>query len=283
MTCKMALELVEPIASGDLEPDAAARAHFESCPQCAAALATARQREAVLAGRAAPAAPERFTSSVLQRIRRERWRAEQHVDRLFNVAIAVALVLITSGILALMNMSGLMTQLRAVAEVADGRPAGIRLFQIKEDSIFHRPGLQDGDVVQRVNGTTLDDPTSLLTLLGRLRNQPHRGHTGERLRIEPEEAALRREKTGQLLQLRTAKRRIDVRHTVVVANLVVRVFPAVGYFGRGRQMLGAPGQFRVVGQDGAPPSGGDGLVAVEAQRPHQPEGAGVAAVDGAAE
>ena len=106
MTCKMALELVEPIASGDLEPDAAARAHFESCPQCASALATARRLEAVLAGRAAPAAPERFTSSVLQRIRRERWRAEQHVDRLFNVAIAVALLLITGGILALMNMSG---------------------------------------------------------------------------------------------------------------------------------------------------------------------------------
>jgi general secretion pathway protein C len=70
------------------------------------------------------------------------------------------------------NMSGLMTQLRAVAEVADGRPAGFRLFQIKEDSLFHRLGLQDGDVVQRVNGTTLDDPTSLLTFLGRLRNEP---------------------------------------------------------------------------------------------------------------
>jgi general secretion pathway protein C len=70
------------------------------------------------------------------------------------------------------NMSGLMTQLRAVAEVADGRPAGFRLFQIKEDSIFRRLGLQDGDVVQRVNGTTLDDPTSLLAFLGRLRNEP---------------------------------------------------------------------------------------------------------------
>jgi general secretion pathway protein C len=70
------------------------------------------------------------------------------------------------------NMSGLMTQLRAVAEVADGRPAGFRLFQIKEDSIFRRLGLEDGDVVQRVNGTTLDDPTSLLTFLGRLRNEP---------------------------------------------------------------------------------------------------------------
>jgi len=106
MTCKAAIELVEPIASGDLEIDPAARAHFESCPQCASALATARRLEAVLATRPAPAAPARFSSSVLQRIRRERWRSEQHVDRVFNLAIVMALVLVTGGILALMNLSG---------------------------------------------------------------------------------------------------------------------------------------------------------------------------------
>ena len=41
MLCKDASELIEPIASGDLQPDAAARAHFETCPRCASALATA--------------------------------------------------------------------------------------------------------------------------------------------------------------------------------------------------------------------------------------------------
>lgn len=105
MTCKVALELVEPIAAGDVEPDAAGRAHFESCPRCASALASARRVEAALTTREAPAAPARFTSSVLQRIRREQWRAEQHVDRLFNVAMAVALALVVGGILALMNLS----------------------------------------------------------------------------------------------------------------------------------------------------------------------------------
>jgi general secretion pathway protein C len=70
------------------------------------------------------------------------------------------------------NVSGLMTQLRAVAEVADGRPAGFRLFQIKEDSVFRRLGLQDGDVVQRVNGTPVSDPKSLLAFLERLRTEP---------------------------------------------------------------------------------------------------------------
>ncbi len=70
------------------------------------------------------------------------------------------------------NMSGLMTQLRAVAEVADGRPAGFRLFSIADGSLFSRLGLVDGDVVQRVNGTAIADPTALLGFLQRLRTEP---------------------------------------------------------------------------------------------------------------
>jgi general secretion pathway protein C len=70
------------------------------------------------------------------------------------------------------DMSGLMTQLRAVAEVEGGRPAGFRLFQIKDDSIFRRLGLQDGDVVQRVNGQAVSDPSTLLAFLQRLRTEP---------------------------------------------------------------------------------------------------------------
>ena len=70
------------------------------------------------------------------------------------------------------NMSGLLTQLRAVAEVKDGRPAGFRLFQLKDDSLFHRLGLENGDVVQRVNGNAVGDPTALLGFLSRLRTEP---------------------------------------------------------------------------------------------------------------
>jgi general secretion pathway protein C len=70
------------------------------------------------------------------------------------------------------GLSGLMTQLRAVAEVEDGRPAGFRLFQIDGESIFRRLGLQDGDVVQRVNGHPIGDPATLLAFLGRLRTEP---------------------------------------------------------------------------------------------------------------
>jgi general secretion pathway protein C len=70
------------------------------------------------------------------------------------------------------NMSGLMTQLRAVAEVHDGRPAGFKLFRIKDDSLFARLGLRDGDVVRRVNGAEIAEPAALLSFLERLRHEP---------------------------------------------------------------------------------------------------------------
>jgi glucan phosphoethanolaminetransferase (alkaline phosphatase superfamily) len=56
--------------------------------------------------REAPPAPARFAPLVLQRVRRERWRAEQQVDRLFNLAMVAALVIVAGGVFALMNVSG---------------------------------------------------------------------------------------------------------------------------------------------------------------------------------
>lgn len=108
MTCKDVIDAVEAIAAGDLEPGDELRAHLESCPGCASVLASARRLEAALARREAPQAPPRFAAVVLQRVRREQWRAEQHVDRLFNVAMIVALVVVAGGVLALMNLSGIL-------------------------------------------------------------------------------------------------------------------------------------------------------------------------------
>jgi anti-sigma factor RsiW len=120
MTCRDVLELVEAIAAGDIEPDAALRAHIESCPQCASALASARRIESLLESRPAPAAPARFTPAVLQRIRREQWRTEQNVDRLFNIAMAVAVLLVAGGTLALFNLGGLLSLVGSAWQVASG-------------------------------------------------------------------------------------------------------------------------------------------------------------------
>lgn len=63
------------------------------------------------------------------------------------------------------NMSALLAQLRAVPEVEAGAPIGFRVFAISDDSVFRRLGLRNGDVVRRVNGTTLHDPAALLSFL----------------------------------------------------------------------------------------------------------------------
>jgi len=108
MTCKDAAELIEAIAAGDLEPSDEIRTHFETCPSCAGALAMARRLELALVADRPPATPEKFVPAVLQRVRRERWRMEQNVDRLFNVAIVLAFIIVAVGALALMNLSGVL-------------------------------------------------------------------------------------------------------------------------------------------------------------------------------
>ena len=108
MICEDVLDVVEAIAAGDVQPGSELRAHLETCPTCASALASARRIEAALARRAAPEAPPRFAATVLARVRRDEWRAEQHVDRLFNVAMVLALALVAGGTAALMNLSGLL-------------------------------------------------------------------------------------------------------------------------------------------------------------------------------
>ena len=107
MLCREALDLVEPLASGDAPISDAAREHFETCPRCASALASARRLEAMLRSVQAPHAPGTFTASVLQRVRRERWQSEQNVDRLFNVAIVVTVIVIVGAVAAMLNLGAL--------------------------------------------------------------------------------------------------------------------------------------------------------------------------------
>jgi hypothetical protein len=107
--CQDFLDRVEAMAAGDLPLDGIARAHVESCPACASALASARRLESMLAAVEVPSTPVAFTVHVLQRIRRERWRSEQNVDRLFNVAVASAVLLVAGGIFTMLNVDMVLT------------------------------------------------------------------------------------------------------------------------------------------------------------------------------
>ena len=121
MTCDDVIDLVDAIAGGDAEVTPDVRAHVETCPRCAAALASARRIELALSAREGPAAPATFTAAVSARIRRERWSAEQQVDRLFNLAIAAAIVLVIGGAVAMLNVG-------AVISLAAGAWSLVSLF-----------------------------------------------------------------------------------------------------------------------------------------------------------
>jgi anti-sigma factor RsiW len=107
MFCDEALDSIEAIAGGELTPDGRIAAHLASCPNCAAALESARALETMLRGRAVPAPPAQFTIRTLGRVRRARWRAEQYLDAGFNVAVGVVVLAVIGGIWMLLNRSGL--------------------------------------------------------------------------------------------------------------------------------------------------------------------------------
>ena len=71
------------------------------------------------------------------------------------------------------NINEVFTQARAVPFFQDGKTVGFRVFAIKPGSVFEKIGLQNGDIIQRVNGTELTDPTKAISLFTELQNEGH--------------------------------------------------------------------------------------------------------------
>jgi anti-sigma factor RsiW len=107
MRCTDIDELIEPIAAGDIRPDAAMHAHLQSCEVCGRALAMAREIDLVFASQPAPEPPAAFTAALMTRLRRERWRSEQSLDVAFNVAVALAVTVGVGGVAMVATASGL--------------------------------------------------------------------------------------------------------------------------------------------------------------------------------
>lgn len=72
---------------------------------------------------------------------------------------------------SLENLSQLFTQMRAVPNMQDGKTNGFRVFAIRPGSLFQKIGLQNNDVVQRVNGIELNDPARAMSLLQELQGE----------------------------------------------------------------------------------------------------------------
>jgi len=104
MNCRDVLDRVEAFAAGDERADESIRAHLETCPRCAAALADAKRIETFLTSWAAPEAPPRFTATVQNRIRRQNWQSEERIDRVFNGAMVAAVLLVIVGVAGMFNV-----------------------------------------------------------------------------------------------------------------------------------------------------------------------------------
>jgi hypothetical protein len=94
--------------------------------RCASALASARRIETFLLSRDAPPAPARFSAAVASRIRSERWKSEQQVDRVFNALLALGLLVVVGGIAALLNVGSVASAASSALEVVSrlgARPA----------------------------------------------------------------------------------------------------------------------------------------------------------------
>ena len=107
MFCDQVVELLEPIAVGDVVPDEGVARHLASCVNCTEALAAARRVDQLLRTRAVPAPPAQFTARTLALIRRDRWRREQFFDAGFNVSIAAVIVGVVLAVWMIVDLSGL--------------------------------------------------------------------------------------------------------------------------------------------------------------------------------
>jgi len=107
MTCQEFDAIIEPVAAGEAGLAGEAADHLAGCPPCAARLALARRIDGALGSRPSAEPPRDFTAAVMGRVGRERWRAEQRVDRVFNGALAAAGALVVTGIWLLFNLTGI--------------------------------------------------------------------------------------------------------------------------------------------------------------------------------
>jgi general secretion pathway protein C len=60
-------------------------------------------------------------------------------------------------------------QARIVPAFKDGVSQGFKLFSIRPDSIYTKIGIQNGDVVKRINGFDMNTPEKALEVYSKLR------------------------------------------------------------------------------------------------------------------
>lgn len=73
----------------------------------------------------------------------------------------------------LSNLSAISTQARIVPSFKNGVANGFKLFSIQPGSLYASIGVENGDVIQRINGYEINSPDRALELLQKLRETSH--------------------------------------------------------------------------------------------------------------
>lgn len=69
----------------------------------------------------------------------------------------------------LSNLNDIAMQARIVPAFKDGQAHGFKLFSIRPDSIYSKIGVQNGDVIRRINGYDLNSPEKALEVYAKLK------------------------------------------------------------------------------------------------------------------
>ncbi len=69
----------------------------------------------------------------------------------------------------LANLNDIAMQARIVPAFKDGVAQGFKLFSIRQDSIYSKIGIQNGDVIKRINGFDLNSPEKALEVYSKLK------------------------------------------------------------------------------------------------------------------
>jgi len=133
MFCDEVLDVIEPIAAGEVTPDGRVAAHLQTCPNCAAALASARRVDQMLKARPVPKPSPQFSTRTMTLVRRNRWRRDQFVDAGFNVALLIMGIGVVAAVWIALNRSGLIAVSNGTFDVFG---AGVGLLKQRMGSSF---------------------------------------------------------------------------------------------------------------------------------------------------
>jgi general secretion pathway protein C len=68
------------------------------------------------------------------------------------------------------NLSQILTQIRAIPNIQNGKTTGFALSEIEPGSVFDEMGLEEGDLLRSINGQPMNDPAMAMQMMSSLRN-----------------------------------------------------------------------------------------------------------------